>query len=128
VSDADELRADLERLRRANEELRRVNQRLTREWLGRHDAAAATAAFHHEREVAALREELAARAARIEELTEVAKRNDDLYHQQLAWHDAPRYHAVDWLRGRLLALPGVGLASRAAWRVGVVIRRIRGRR
>ncbi len=99
-------------LETANDELWRTNQRLLRQSFGRSDAAAAATVDRYERTIAELEEKLERREDRIEELTVVAKRNDDLYQQQVAWHDAGRYRAVDWLRDRVLALPGYGLVRR----------------
>lgn len=99
-------------LETANDELWRTNQRLRRQAFGRSDAAAAAAIDRYERRLAEMRTTLEQRDFRIEELTIVAKRNDDLYQQQLAWQDAARYRAVDWLRDRVLALPGYGLVRR----------------
>jgi hypothetical protein len=106
-------------LQAANEELWRTNVRLSQGWLGRSEAAAASAQNKLEAlrgEIAELEATVRAREARIEELTEVAKRNDDLYQQQLAWHDAGRYRAVDALRDRVLGVPGLALLGRLLWR------------
>jgi cell division septum initiation protein DivIVA len=94
-------------LERANAELALANRRLARSWLGRTDAAAAAVLARLDEENARLRATLEVREARIEELTIVAKRNDDLYQQEVKWHDARRYHAVDWVRDRLLAVKRV---------------------
>ena len=95
-------------LETANDELWRTNHRLRRQAFGRSDAAAAAA----NQRLAELERVIEEREERIEELTVVAKRNDDLYQQELAWHDAGRYRAVDWLRDRVLALPGYRFVRR----------------
>ncbi len=95
-------------LETANDELWRTNQRLLRQAYGSRDAAAAVAV----EKIRDLQRTVAKRDARIEELTIVAKRNDDLYQQQLAWRDAKRYHAADWLHGRVSSLPGIKTARR----------------
>jgi SAM-dependent methyltransferase len=94
-------------LQQANAELWQTNQRLAREHLGRSDAAAASTVSRYEREKAALEKTLAEREARIEELTIVAKRNDDLYKQQLVWNDAKRYRAADRVHEIVTSIPGL---------------------
>ena len=102
-------------LERANAELWRTNARLTRGLLGTSDAAAAALIARHESQVRDLSAAIRQRDARIAELTEVAARNDALYQQELAWRDAARYHAVDWVRDRVLAVPGLARLARVAW-------------
>jgi SAM-dependent methyltransferase len=92
----------------SNEELWRTNQRLAQSRLGKSDAAAASA----QSRIDALRAELERRDARIEELTIVAKRNDDLYQQQVAWHDAARYRAADRVVEAIRRVPGLAPAMR----------------
>jgi SAM-dependent methyltransferase len=94
-------------LHHANQELWRTNQRLMREHLGRGAAPAAVAVGRYERQIDDLKTTLVQREARIKELEVVAKRNDDLYQQQLAWHDAARYRAVDRVFEIACSIPGI---------------------
>jgi hypothetical protein len=110
-------------LERANDELRRTNARLSRSWLGRTDAAAATFFHRYTNEVEELRAELERRGRRIDELEEVALRNDRLYQQEVAWHDAARYDAVDWLFAVFNRIPGASAAARFFGRLVVRARR-----
>jgi 2-polyprenyl-3-methyl-5-hydroxy-6-metoxy-1,4-benzoquinol methylase len=105
-------------LQTANDELWRTNQRLLRQAFARSDAAAAAAIGRLERRIAELELLETQHEDRIEELTIVAARNDQLYQQQLAWRDARRYHAVDWLHDRVLALTGLKRARRLLRRGG----------
>ncbi|MEA2282693.1 MAG: hypothetical protein QOK21_3300 [Solirubrobacteraceae bacterium] len=117
TGDATELEARLRRLEQANAELRAVNLRLARGRLGSSEAAAATAQSRMQAlrdEIATLRETLQARERRIEELTEVAARNDALYQMQLAWNDAARYRTAD----RAVELLGRFAVLRALVRAG----------
>jgi chromosome segregation ATPase len=115
--DARELEARVHRLEQANEQLRSVNLRLARGRLGSSEAAAASAQSRMEalrEEIAELRETLAARDARIEELTAIAAHNDSLYQMQLAWNDAARYRTAD----RAVELLGRFAVLRALVRAG----------
>jgi 2-polyprenyl-3-methyl-5-hydroxy-6-metoxy-1,4-benzoquinol methylase len=111
-------------LEAANAELWRTNLRLSRGWLGKADAAAAAAVARFEVRIQALEAEIEQRDLRIDELTEVAARNDELYRQELAWRDATRYHAVDWVRDRVLAIPALGALARFSWRAVSGLRRL----
>ena len=86
-------------------------------------ATAAALVARYAAQLAEQRVELERRDARIDELTEVAARNDALYQQELAWRDAARYHAVDWLHDRVVAVPGLGALARAAVRSARWLRR-----
>ena len=115
--DAQELEARMRRLEQANEELRAVNLRLARGRFGSSEAAAASAQSRMDalrQEIAELRETLAARDARIEELTAIAAHNDSLYQMQVAWNDAARYRTAD----RAVELLGRFAVLRALVRAG----------
>ena len=113
-------------LEAANTELRATNLRLTRDWMGKSDAAAASVLARHarerravERENEELRNQLRARAVELERAVESARANDLLYQRERAWRDAPRYHAVDAVRDRILALPLLAPALRFVWRLAM---------
>jgi hypothetical protein len=106
----DDVEARVHRLEQANEALRAANLRLARGWLGPSEAAAASLQARIEE----LRETLAARDARIEELTAIAAHNDSLYQMQLAWNDAARYRTAD----RVVELLGRFAVLRALVRAG----------
>jgi 2-polyprenyl-3-methyl-5-hydroxy-6-metoxy-1,4-benzoquinol methylase len=108
----------------ANAELWRTNHRLMRERLGRSDAAGASVIGRYEREIRSLIQARAERDRRIVELEKVARHNDLMYQRELAWRDATRYHLVDWLRDRLVAIPGLSRVLRSGWRV---LRKVSGR-
>jgi hypothetical protein len=114
---ADELERRMRRLEDANAALLEANLRLARGRLGSSEAAAAST----QARIDLLREQLAeairVRDARIEELTQIAARNDALYRQQLAWNDAARYRAADQVVACLQALPGVKRGMRRARRI-----------
>lgn len=118
TGDATELEARARRLEQANEELRAVNLRLARGRLGSSEAAAAGAQARMQAlrdEIAELRATLLEREARIEELTRIAARNDELYRMQIAWNDAARYRTADHLvelLGRFAVLRALVRAGR----------------
>ena len=110
-------------LEAANAELRAANLRLTRDWMGRSDAAAASVLARHERERRAvereneeLRHQLVVRGIELERALESARANDLLAQRERAWRDAPRYHAVDAVRDRILAVPLLAPLLRFLWR------------
>jgi predicted RNase H-like nuclease (RuvC/YqgF family) len=117
TGDEEEHGLRVRRLEQANEELRAANLRLARGRLGSSEAAAAGAQARVQAlrdEIAGLREALRERDRRIEELTEVAARNDELYRMQLAWNDAARYRTAD----RAVELLGRFAVLRALVRAG----------
>jgi predicted RNase H-like nuclease (RuvC/YqgF family) len=117
TGDAAELEARARRLEQANEELRAVNLRLARGRLGHSEAAAAAEQARMQvlrDEIADLGRTLLERDRRIEELTQIAARNDELYRMQIAWNDAARYRTAD----RVAELLGRFAVLRALVRAG----------
>jgi 2-polyprenyl-3-methyl-5-hydroxy-6-metoxy-1,4-benzoquinol methylase len=103
-------------LERANMELARVNRRLARNWLGVHDAAAATILHKYERRATEAENRVAWLEDRLALEVEVAKRNDRLFQDARRALASPRYRAADKVRDLVLATPGVGRLLGAVWR------------
>jgi hypothetical protein len=132
------LQGRVDALEEANDALAVANGRLETGRLGRTGGAAAGVALRlqgridvleyerdrwneeRERLQATIGEQertIAFERARVWEMEAVARRNDELYQQELAWRDAPRYHAVDAVRDAVLAVPGLASGMRGAWRL-----------
>jgi hypothetical protein len=97
----------LERLEAAYWSLRRANARLSRENLGRHDAAAATVASRLGRE-----HEATTRQLQIE--IEVGRRNDEYFQAARAKLNEPHHRAAEKLLELVRRLPGAQALSRKA--------------
>ena len=111
------LQADLvTALEHANAELRRANGRLARRHLGRHDSAAASMVDKLEKRATAAEGRLAHLERRLDIEVEVAKNNDLMYQHAKATLDSPRYRAVDSVRDKVLAVPGLAALARWVWR------------
>ncbi len=99
--------AQLLRLEAAYWSLRRANARLTRENLGRHDAAAASI-------VGRLSTELKTVKHQLEIEIEVARRNDEYFQAARAKLNEPHHRAAERLFGLLRVVPGGQALSRKA--------------
>jgi hypothetical protein len=97
----------LARLEAAYWELRRANARLTRENLGRHDAAAASV-------VGRLSTELRETRRQLEIEIEVARRNDEYFQAARAKLDEPHHRAAERLHQMIGVLPGGRALTRRA--------------
>jgi SAM-dependent methyltransferase len=99
-------------LEAANAELFRTNLRLSRGWLGKSDAAAASMQIRFEE----LRARVVQLEARVVELDGIARHNDELYQRERVRMNAPRYRAVDKLRDGIASIPFLGRILRSGWR------------
>jgi hypothetical protein len=121
--DAGELERRVRRLEDANAALLEANLRLARGRLGSSEAAAASTQARLDLLREQLAEAIRVRDARIEELTEIAARNDALYRQQLAWNDAARYRAADRVVALGHAIPGLRAMMRTVRRIAALLGR-----
>jgi len=103
-------------LEKGNTELRRANLRLTRQWLGRSDAAAASVLSRHERDRRELEEENEGLRRKHAEAEQTAKMYHEMYAREAAWRDASRYKAVDKVRDAAVGVPLAGPAARWLWK------------
>ena len=97
----------------ANAALRDANRRLGKGWLGKSDAAAASVVARYKRDQQRLAEYERLEA---EEWPKTVERYEKQIELMRAWHDAPRYRAVDAVRDRVLKLPGLGRSAEQTWR------------
>lgn len=94
-------------LERANAEYFRMNRQLARGVYGKHDAAAAVAAWKLEQLIWAEQAKVEAAEQRAEALEKQLREVEVALHQQWAWHDAGRYHLMDRAVAAVKAVPGL---------------------